>query len=208
MIVKLNKVFNGVFTVMSYNLPPLPYDVSALSPYISKETIEFHYGKHHRTYVDNLNNLISNNDLNKLSLEDIIKKSTGAVFNNAAQIWNHNFYWNSLTPVFDQHPSGDLLRAIESKWNSFENFKETFTKAALSNFGSGWTWLVRKTDESLDIINTSNANSPVITEDKALLTCDVWEHAYYIDYRNARAKYLENFWKITNWNFADSNFAS
>lgn len=193
---------------MIYNLPPLPYDVNALSPYISKETIEFHYGKHHKAYVDNLNNLITNNELNGLALEEIIKKSTGAIFNNAAQIWNHNFYWNSLTPVLNQHPSIPLLKSIESRWGSFENFKESFTKLALSNFGSGWTWLVKKTDESLDIINTSNANCPILNEDKALLTCDIWEHAYYIDYRNARAKYLDSFWKIINWEFVDSNFSS
>ncbi|AGF49721.1 Fe-Mn family superoxide dismutase [Candidatus Kinetoplastibacterium blastocrithidii TCC012E] len=192
---------------MSYNLPPLPYDASSLSPYISKETIEFHYGKHHKTYVDNLNNLISDNELSKLNLDDIIKNSTGAIFNNAAQIWNHNFYWNSLSPIFNQHPSDILLKSIELKWGNFENFKESFTRSALSNFGSGWTWLVKKTDGSLDIVNTSNANTPIITEDKALLTCDVWEHAYYIDYRNSRAKYLENFWEIINWNFVSSNFS-
>ncbi|EPY27997.1 superoxide dismutase, Fe-Mn family [Strigomonas culicis] len=163
--------------------------------------------KHHKTYVDNLNNLISDNELSKLNLDDIIKNSTGAIFNNAAQIWNHNFYWNSLSPIFNQHPSDILLKSIELKWGNFENFKESFTRSALSNFGSGWTWLVKKTDGSLDIVNTSNANTPIITEDKALLTCDVWEHAYYIDYRNSRAKYLENFWEIINWNFVSSNFS-
>ncbi|AGF48996.1 superoxide dismutase [Candidatus Kinetoplastidibacterium galati] len=192
---------------MIYNLPPLPYDVNALSPYVSKETIEFHYGKHHKAYVDNLNNLIVNNELKGSTLEEIIKKSTGVIFNNAAQVWNHNFYWNSLSPVFNQQPSNSLLKSIDSKWGSFENFKEAFTKSALSNFGSGWTWLVKKTDGSLEIINTSNANCPITTDNKALLTCDVWEHAYYIDYRNARAKYLDNFWKIINWEFVDSNFA-
>ncbi|AGF46845.1 Fe-Mn family superoxide dismutase [Candidatus Kinetoplastibacterium desouzaii TCC079E] len=191
---------------MSYTLPKLQYSMDSLSPYISKETLEFHYGKHHQTYVNNLNNLISQSELSNLPLEEIVKKSSGGVFNNAAQIWNHNFYWLSLSPNSSGKPIGKIARAIDDQWGSFDSFKDEFNKFALGNFGSGWTWLVKKPDGSLGIVNTSNAGTILTTEDKALLTCDVWEHAYYIDYRNVRAKYLENYWPIVNWEFVDSNF--
>lgn len=192
---------------MAHTLPALPYALDALAPTISKETLEFHYGKHHQTYVTNLNNLIPGTEFENASLEDIVKKSSGGIFNNAAQIWNHTFYWNSLTPTSTGKPSGALADAINAKWGSFDTFKAEFTKAGLGNFGSGWTWLVKKADGTVDIVNTSNAATPLTTADTALLTIDVWEHAYYIDYRNARAKYVENFWGIVNWEFAQNNFA-
>ncbi len=192
---------------MAHTLPALPYALDALAPHISQETLEFHYGKHHQTYVTNLNNLIAGTEFESASLEDIIKKSSGGVFNNAAQVWNHTFYWNSLSPNGGGEPTGALLEAINAKWGSVAAFKEAFNKSAAGNFGSGWTWLVKKEDGTLDIVNTSNAATPLTGADKALLTCDVWEHAYYIDYRNARPKYLETFWNIVNWEFAAANLA-
>jgi len=189
---------------MAFTLPPLPYGMDALAPTISKETLEFHYGKHHQAYVTNLNNLVAGTEFESASLEDIIKKSSGGVFNNAAQVWNHTFYWNSMTPKAGE-PAGKLLDAINAKWGSVDAFKEAFNKSAAGNFGSGWTWLVKKSDGTLDIVNTSNAATPLTTSDVPLLTCDVWEHAYYIDYRNARPKYLESFWKLANWDFAAKN---
>jgi len=190
---------------MAFELPPLPYAIDALAPTISKETLEYHYGKHHQAYVTNLNNLIAGTEFESASLEDIIKKSSGGVFNNAAQVWNHTFYWNSLSPNGGGEPSGKLAEAINAKWGGVAAFKEAFNKSAAGNFGSGWTWLVKKPDGSLDIVNTSNAATPLTTADVPLLTCDVWEHAYYIDYRNARPKYLENFWNLANWDFAAKN---
>ena len=190
---------------MAFTLPPLPYALDALAPTISKETLEFHYGKHHQAYVTNLNNLVAGTEFESASLEDIVKKSSGGIFNNAAQIWNHTFYWNSLSPNGGGEPSGALLDAINAKWGSVAAFKEAFNKSAAGNFGSGWTWLVKKADGSLDIVNTSNAATPLTTDDVPLLPCDVWEHAYYIDYRNARPKYLESFWAIVNWDFAAAN---
>jgi Fe-Mn family superoxide dismutase len=190
---------------MEHTLPPLPYALDALAPHISKETLEFHYGKHHQTYVTNLNNLIPGTEFETASLEEIVKKSTGGVFNNAAQVWNHTFYWNSMAPNAGGEPTGKLADAINTKWGSVAAFKEAFNKSAAGNFGSGWTWLVKKADGSLDIVNTSNAATPLTTTDTPLLTCDVWEHAYYIDYRNARPKYLESFWTLANWAFAAKN---
>ena len=192
---------------MAFTLPPLPYAMDALAPHISPETLEFHYGKHHQAYVTNLNKAIEGTELASLSLEDVIRKSSGGVFNNAAQVWNHTFYWNSLSPNGGGEPTGALRQAIEAKWGSVDAFKTAFSASAAGNFGSGWTWLVKKPDGSLDIVNTSNAGTTVNTDDKALLTCDVWEHAYYIDYRNARPKYLENFWNLVNWDFAAANLA-
>ncbi|MBA5607551.1 superoxide dismutase [Fe] [Duganella sp. FT3S] len=192
---------------MEHTLPPLPYAMDALAPHISKETLEYHYGKHHQAYVTNLNNLIKGTEFENLSLEEIIKKSSGGVFNNAAQVWNHTFYWNGLTPAGKGAPSGALADAINAKWGSFDKFKEEFTKSCVGNFGSSWTWLVKKADGSVDIVNTSNAATPLTTADKALLTCDLWEHAYYIDYRNLRAKYVETFFALANWDFAAANFA-
>ncbi|KAG1253298.1 hypothetical protein G6F65_017525 [Rhizopus arrhizus] len=204
---RLDRALNRRNQHMAHTLPPLPYELDALAPHISKETLEFHYGKHHQTYVTNLNNLIPGTEFETLSLEDIVKKSSGGIFNNAAQIWNHTFYWNSLAPKAGGAPSGKLADAINAKWGSFDAFKEAFNKSAAGNFGSGWTWLVKKADGSVDIVNPSNAATTLTTADKPLLTCDVWEHAYYIDYRNARPKYLENFWALVNWEFAAKNFA-
>ncbi|WP_334189616.1 superoxide dismutase [Noviherbaspirillum sp.] len=192
---------------MEHTLPPLPYPMEALQPHISKETLEFHYGKHHQAYVTNLNNLIKGTDFENASLEDIIKKSSGGVFNNSAQVWNHTFFWNCMKPNGGGAPTGPVADAINAKFGSFDKFKEEFTKSCVTNFGSGWTWLVKKADGSVDIVNTSNAGTPLTTSDKPLLTCDVWEHAYYIDYRNARPKFVEAFWNVVNWDFVGKNFA-
>ena len=192
---------------MEHKLPPLPYAHDALAPHISKETLEFHHDKHHQTYVTNLNNLIKGTEFENDSLEAIVKKSSGGIFNNAAQVWNHTFYWDSMKPNGGGQPAGALADAINAKWGSFDKFKEEFTKVAVGTFGSGWAWLVKKTDGSLDLVSTSNAATPLTTDAKPLLTCDVWEHAYYIDYRNARPKYLEAFWNVVNWDFATKNFA-
>jgi superoxide dismutase, Fe-Mn family len=192
---------------MEHTLPQLPYASDALAPHISKETFEYHYGKHHQAYVTNLNNLIKGTEFEELTLEKIIKKSSAGVFNNAAQVWNHTFFWNSMKPAGGGKPTGAVAAAIDKKWGSFDAFKEAFTKSAVGNFGSGWTWLVKKADDSVDIVNTSNAGTPETTADKALLTIDVWEHAYYIDYRNARAKFVETFLNsLANWDFAAKNF--
>jgi Fe-Mn family superoxide dismutase len=193
---------------MQHELPKLPYAMDALAPHMSKETFEFHYGKHHQAYVTNLNGLIKGTEFENMSLEDIIKKSSGGVFNNAAQVWNHTFFWHSMKPAGGGKPAGTLAAAIDKKWGSFDAFKEAFTKSAVGNFGSGWTWLVKKTDGSVDLVNTSNAATVLTTADKALLTVDVWEHAYYIDYRNARPKFVETFLgNLANWDFAAKNFA-
>lgn len=235
---------------MAITLPQLPYKLDELEPYITKETLEYHYGKHHATYVDNLNKLIQNTAFAVKSLEEIIKTSSGAIFNNAAQVFNHSFYWNCLTPnptntltnkfSNDVHNSNHknkhnqngsqnnnnnninkhnnmnntkniFLISIEKTFGSLEEFKNKFSQAAFSIFGSGWAWLVKRKDQDfynikLEIITTSNANTPITDELQPLLTCDVWEHAYYIDYRNARAKYIEAFWNIVNWNFVEKNF--
>jgi len=192
---------------MEHTLPPLPYAHDALAPHISKETLEFHHDKHHQTYVTNLNNLIKGTEFENASLEAIVKKSSGGIFNNAAQVWNHTFYWESMKPNGGGQPTGALADAINAKWGSFDKFKEEFTKVAVGTFGSGWAWLVKKADGSLDLVSTSNAATPLTTDAKPLLTCDVWEHAYYIDYRNARPKYVEAFWSVVNWDFASKNFA-
>ena len=190
---------------MAIELPKLPYDMTALEPHISKETLEYHYGKHHQAYVTNLNNLIPGTPFEGKSLEDIIKSSTGGVFNNAAQIWNHTFYWHCLSPKGGNEPTGKLADLIVRKFGSFETFKDQFTKTAIGTFGSGWAWLVKNADGSLEITSTSNAGTPMTENKKALLTCDVWEHAYYIDYRNARPKYVEHFWNLVNWEFVTNN---
>jgi Fe-Mn family superoxide dismutase len=192
---------------MEHTLPALPYAMDALAPHISKETFEYHYGKHHQAYVTNLNNLVKGTEFEHLGLEDIVKKSLGGVFNNAAQVWNHTFFWSSMKPAGGGEPGGALGDAIARKWGSFAGFKEAFTRSAVGNFGSGWTWLVKKPDGSVDIVNTSNAATPLTTADRALLTIDVWEHAYYIDYRNARPKFVETFLNhLANWEFAAKNF--
>ena len=193
---------------MVHELPALPYALDALAPTISKETLEYHYGKHHQAYVTNLNNLIPGTEFENLSLEEIVKKSSGGIFNNAAQVWNHTFYWNCLSPNGGGEPTGALADAINAKWGSVAAFKEALSKSAVGNFGSGWTWLVKKADGSLDIVNTSNAATPLTTSDKPLLTVDVWEHAYYVDYRNARPKYVESFWSLVNWEFVAAQFAA
>lgn len=190
-----------------FELPKLPYELDALQPYISKETLEYHHGKHHKAYVDNLNKLVVGTEFENMSLEDIIKKASGPIFNNAAQDWNHTFYWNCLTPKSAKEPSGALADAIKKKFGSFDEFKKLFTEAGTKLFGSGWTWLAKDEKGELEIINESNAGLPMKSNKKALFTCDVWEHAYYIDYRNARPKYLENFWNIVNWDFVADNFA-
>lgn len=188
-----------------HTLPPLPYAKDALVPYISAETLEYHYGKHHQTYVDNLNKLIAGTEFERASLEQIVQKAQGPLFNNAAQVWNHTFYWNGLKPKGGGEPSGKLAEAINKAFGSFANFKQQFTQAAVGLFGSGWAWLVKKKDGGLAIVQTGNAGNPMTNGDAPLLTCDVWEHAYYIDCRNARAKYVENFWNLVNWESAAKN---
>ncbi|NJO16083.1 MAG: superoxide dismutase [Fe] [Thioploca sp.] len=190
---------------MEHTLPVLPYELNALEPHISKETLEYHYGKHHQTYVTNLNNLIKDSAFAEISLEEIIKQSSEGVFNNAAQVWNHTFYWNCLSPKGGGQPTGKLANAINSTFGSFDQFKEEFTKKAITTFGSGWAWLVKNPDGSLALVSTSNAATPMTSNQTALLTCDVWEHAYYIDYRNARPKYVEAFWNLVNWDFVAQN---
>ncbi|TQV84485.1 superoxide dismutase [Aliikangiella coralliicola] len=191
---------------MSFELPALPYAKDALAPTISEETIDFHYGKHHNTYVVNLNKLVADTEFASMSLEEVIVKSEGGVFNNAAQIWNHTFYWNCLTPN-ETAPSAELAEAINAAFGSIDEFKSKFITSATTNFGSGWTWLVKNAEGSLEIVNTSNAGCPLTENYTPLLTIDVWEHAYYIDYRNARPKYLESIWGIINWDFVSGNFA-
>ncbi len=194
---------------MAIELPALPYAQDALEPHISAETLEFHYGKHHQAYVTNLNKLIEGTDKANQSLEEIIKSAgPGPLFNNAAQVWNHTFYWNSLSPNGGGEPTGALADAINAKWGSFAKFQEEFNAAAAGNFGSGWTWLVKNESGELEIVNTSNAGTPITDGKTCLLTVDVWEHAYYIDFRNARPKYLETFWKLANWDFAAQNFGA
>ncbi|MBV5273005.1 MAG: superoxide dismutase [Fe] [Lamprocystis purpurea] len=193
---------------MAHQLPALPYEKNALEPVISAETIDYHYGKHHQAYVTNLNNLIPGTEFESMSLEEIIKKSSGGVFNNAAQVWNHSFYWNCLSPTGGGAPTGALADAINAKFGSFDEFKKQFSQSAVTNFGSGWTWLVKNADGSIEIFNTANAGCPLTSGKQALLTVDVWEHAYYIDYRNARPKYLETIWDKINWAFVSANYAA
>ena len=190
---------------MAHELPALPYEKNALEPTISAETIDDHYGKHHNAYVTTLNNLVPGTAFENATLEEIIAKADGGIFNNGAQVWNHTFYWNCLSPNGGGAPKGALADAINSAFGSFDAFKETFSKSAATNFGSGWTWLVKNSDGSVEIVNTSNAANPMRDGKTPLLTVDVWEHAYYIDYRNARPKYLEEIWNIVNWDFVASN---
>ncbi|WP_432696919.1 superoxide dismutase [Marinobacterium sp. YM272] len=193
---------------MSFELPALPYAKDALEPHISAETLEFHHGKHHNTYVTKLNGLVPGSEFEGKSLEEIITSApAGPVFNNAAQIWNHTFYWNSLSPNGGGAPTGAIADAINAKWGSFEKFQEEFNDKAVNNFASCWTWLVKNADGSLEIVNTSNAGTPMTNGQKALITVDLWEHAYYIDYRNVRPDYLKGFWALVNWDFANENFA-
>ncbi|UJF20768.1 superoxide dismutase [Fe] [Shewanella sp. OMA3-2] len=193
---------------MAFELPALPYAKNALEPHISQETIEYHYGKHHNTYVVKLNGLVEGTEFAGKSLEEVVKTSTGGMFNNAAQVWNHTFYWNCLAPNAGGAATGAIAAAIDASFGSFEEFKAKFTDSAVNNFGSAWTWLVKKADGSLAIVNTSNAATPLTDESVTpLMTVDVWEHAYYVDYRNARPEYLNHFWQLVNWEFVNSNFA-
>ncbi len=193
---------------MSIELPALPYEKSALEPHISAETLSFHYEKHHNTYVVKLNGLIGGTEFENKDLEDIVKSSSAGIFNNAAQIWNHTFYWHSLSPNGGGEPSGELLAAINDNFGSFAEFKAKFTDSAINNFGSSWTWLVKNADGSLSIVNTSNAETPLTHEGVTpLITVDLWEHAYYIDYRNVRPDYMGAFWSLANWDFAQANFS-
>ncbi|HJO36817.1 MAG: Fe-Mn family superoxide dismutase [Pseudomonadota bacterium] len=191
---------------MPFKLPDLPYAKDALEPYISAETLEYHHGKHHQKYVDTLNELIEGTEYADMPLEDIIGKASGKLFNQAAQVWNHTFYWNCMSPNGGGEPEGQLAEAIKNSFGSFGDFKKQFTDSSAANFASGWGWLVRKADGGLEIVQTDDADNPLTKPGlKPLLTCDVWEHAYYIDYRNARPKYLEAFWNIVNWDFVAKN---
>ncbi|MBT9598050.1 MAG: superoxide dismutase [Fe] [Vitreoscilla sp.] len=193
---------------MEHTLPPLPFGLDDLAPHMSRETLEYHHGKHHNAYVVNLNNLQKGTEFEALSLEEIVKKSSGGVYNNAAQIWNHTFFWNCLKAGGGGEPSGALATAINTKFGSYAEFKDAFTKKAIGNFGSGWTWLVKKADGSVDIVNMGAAGTPLTTGDKPLLTLDVWEHAYYIDHRNMRPRFIETFFSsLVNWSFAEANYA-
>jgi len=193
---------------MSFELPALPYATDALAPHMSKETFEYHHAKHHQAYVTNLNNLVPGTEFAGKSLEDIVKTSSGGIYNNAAQVWNHTFFWSCMKPAGGGEPSGALAAAIAAKFGSYAAFKEAFAKSAVGNFGSGWTWLVKKADGSVDIVNMGAAGTPLTTGDKALLCIDVWEHAYYIDHRNARPKFVDTFLNsLVNWSFAEANFA-
>lgn len=192
---------------MSFELPPLPYPHDALVPYMSKETLEYHHDKHHKTYVDNLNKLVPGTEFEGKDLETIIKKSSGGIFNNAAQVWNHTFFWNCLTPKGSAHPTGPLAEAIIKDFGSFESFRDKFFDASIKQFGAGWGWLVKNKEGKLEIVSTSNAGNPMTDGKTPLLTCDVWEHAYYIDYRNRRADFLAAFWSLVNWKFVEANFS-
>lgn len=193
---------------MPFTLPDLPYSKDALDPYISIETLEYHHDKHHRTYVDKLNKLIDGTHFEKKSLEEIIRESQGGIFNNAAQSWNHTFYWQCMSPNGGKYPSDKLASAIKEYFGSIEEFKELFISMANNHFASGWTWLVKNKAGKLEVLSTANAGNPIIDDKKPLLTCDVWEHAYYIDTRNDRSKYVNNFWQVINWNFVEENFES
>jgi Fe-Mn family superoxide dismutase len=193
---------------MAFELPKLPYEKTALAPHISAKTLEFHHGKHHQTYVTNLNKLVIGTEFENSSLEDIINQASGGIFNNAAQIWNHSFYWQSLSPNGGGQPSGNLANAIKTTYGSFDVFKEKFTQCAITTFGSGWAWLVKDTAGKLSLVSSRNADCPLTDGLIPLLTCDVWEHAYYIDYQNARPQYLAAFWSLVNWDFAAANFSN
>jgi Fe-Mn family superoxide dismutase len=198
-----NTILGGI--EMEHKLEALPYSMESLEPIISRETLEYHYGKHHQAYVTNLNKMIAGTEFENLYLEEIIMKSSGGIFNNAAQVFNHTFYWNCLAPNAGGEPSGKIAALINKEFGSFADFKEKFSKTAITTFGSGWAWLVKDKNEKLEIISTSNAGNPMTDGKKPLLTCDVWEHAYYIDYRNARPSYVEKFWNLVNWDFVSLN---
>jgi len=190
-----------------HELPDLPYSMNALEPFMSRETLEYHYGKHHRGYVNKLNSLIAGTEFEDAGLEDIVKNASGAIFNNAAQVWNHSFFWRCIGPKQGGHPPSELAIALQSAFGSVDAFKQAFRKSATEKFGSGWTWLIRTKDGQLAVRNTDDADNPLRSGDRPLLTCDVWEHAYYIDYRNDRTKYLDAFWNMVNWRFVAENLA-
>jgi len=189
-----------------FELPKLPFEMNALEPFISQRTIEFHYGKHHQTYVTNLNKLVAGTEFEKASLEEIIKKASGGIYNNGAQVWNHTFYWESLTPNAKAAPQGIIAEEISKKFGSFEVFKEKFSNACVTLFGSGWAWLVKTPDGGLEIVQESNAGNPMRSGLIPLLTCDVWEHAYYLDFQNRRPDYVAEFWKYVNWNIVEKRY--
>jgi Fe-Mn family superoxide dismutase len=191
---------------MRHELPPLPYAKDALQPYMSAETLEYHHGKHHKAYVDTLNKLIEGTEYQDMALEDIIRKSEGKIFNNAAQVWNHTFFWNCMGPGCGGEPSGELAQALVKSFKHFGEFKRQFSEAAINQFGTGWAWLVQKADGSLAARASEDADNPLTTDETPLLTLDVWEHAYYIDYRNERPKFVEAFWSVVNWDFVNANF--
>lgn len=193
---------------MAYELPPLPYELTALEPHMSKETLEYHHGKHHKTYVDNLNKIAPGTEFDGASLETIIMKASGPIFNNGAQIWNHTFFWNCLSPKGGGQPTGALMEAITTSFGSFDAFKEKFSDTSIKQFASGWGWLVKNKEGKLEILSTSNAANPMTDGKTPLMTCDVWEHAYYIDYRNKRPDFLGAFWKLVNWDFVSKNFTN
>ncbi|MBP44027.1 MAG: superoxide dismutase [Fe] [Deltaproteobacteria bacterium] len=189
---------------MAFSLPPLPYEMNALEPHISVETLEFHYGKHHQTYINNLNGLVEGTENANRTLDEIIMNSQGGLFNNAAQVWNHTFYWNCMGPNGGGDPTGSVADTINKAFGSFADFKDQFSKSAATNFGSGWTWLVQNSNGDVEIQNTSNAGCPMTSSAKAILTIDVWEHAYYVDKRNARPAYIESWWNLVNWDYVNS----
>lgn len=191
---------------MSFSLPKLPYSLDALAPHISRETLEYHHGKHHKAYVDNLNKLVPGSEFTGKSLEEIIKSASDGIYNNAAQIWNHSFYWQCLSPAGGGAPTGLLAGAIKNTFGSFAKFREKFSTSAAANFGSGWTWLVKNADGSIEIFSMGAAGNPLTEGRTPLLTCDVWEHAYYIDYRNKRPDYVNAFWNLVNWEFVAANY--
>ena len=193
---------------MQHELPPLPYAMNALEPHISRETLEYHYGKHHQAYVTNLNKLIKDTEFENMPLEEIVKKSQGGIFNNSAQVWNHTFFWHSMSPNGGGKPTGQLQQKIDAAFGSFEEFREKFSASAVAVFGSGWAWLVKRPDGSVGIDTTSNAMTPLTSDSKPLLTLDVWEHAYYIDYRNKRPDFVAAYWNVVNWDFAARNYAA
>ena len=193
---------------MTYELSPLPYAMDALAPHISAETLEYHYGKHHAAYVANLNKLVPGSDYEGASVEELVMQASGGLFNNAAQVWNHSFYWQCMAPNAGGEPQGDLAAAIQNAFGAFEEFKQNFTKAGMTRFGSGWAWLVKNKSGELEILSTANADNPMTDGHTPLLVCDVWEHAYYIDTRNDRGAYISNFWSLVNWEFVAANFAA
>ncbi len=191
--------------ILKHELPKLPFAPDALEPYISEETLNYHYSKHHKAYVDKLNELIAGTKFEYMPLEEIILTADGAIFNNAAQAWNHTFFWNSLTPITGGAPTGKMKELITKKWGDFETFQAEFSEVAVSQFGSGWAWLVLNKKNEIEIMSTSNADTPKKHGCRALLTLDVWEHAYYLDYQNERPKFVEAFWNLVNWNFVNEN---